>query len=66
MPALEAARLGDEVGHTSALAGLLTGAVAAAIAVAAVAIVGTGELAAVAVGPVLQQQRLAALWAALP
>jgi uncharacterized Zn-binding protein involved in type VI secretion len=51
MPALEAARIGDEIGHTSALAGLLIGAVAAAaIAVAVVAIVGTGGMAAVAIG----------------
>ncbi|MFL6465337.1 MAG: PAAR domain-containing protein, partial [Bryobacteraceae bacterium] len=51
MSALEAARIGDEIGHTSALAGLIVGALAAAaVAVAVVAIVGTGGMAAVAVG----------------
>ena len=51
MSAVEAARMGDQIGHTSALAGLLMGALAAvAVAVAVVAVVGTGGVAAVAVG----------------
>ena len=46
-----AARIGDTISHISALRGLIAGIVAgAAIAIAAVAIVGTGGVAAVAVG----------------
>ena len=45
-----AARITDPIEHTSALSGLLTGLlIGAAIAVAAIAIVGTGGLAAVAI-----------------
>jgi uncharacterized Zn-binding protein involved in type VI secretion len=51
MGAAEAARLGDEIGHSSAMAGLITGVlVGLAAAAAVVAIVGTGGLAAVAIG----------------
>ena len=46
-----AARIGDTISHTSALRGLIAGiVVGAALAIAAVAIVGTGGVAAVAVG----------------
>jgi uncharacterized Zn-binding protein involved in type VI secretion len=52
--ALEAARLGDEIGHTSAMKGLLIGlAVGFVAAVAVVAIVGTGGVAAVAIGGII-------------
>ncbi len=51
MSGVDAARLGDQIGHSSAFAGLLTGVlVALAVAVAVVAIVGTGGVAAVAIG----------------
>jgi hypothetical protein len=63
MPALEAARFGDEIGHTKALAGLLIGAVAAAAV--AVAIVGTGGMAALRWVRGLQRPLPAAGWAAL-
>jgi len=51
MSAVEAARLGDEIAHSSAWSGLLMGAVAGVLlAVAIIAVVGTGGLAAVAIG----------------
>lgn len=51
MTALEAARLGDSIGHSSAWSGLLTGAVVGvALAATAVAVVGTGGVAAVFIG----------------
>lgn len=51
MPVLQAARVDDQIEHTSALNGLIIGAVAGvALAVAVVAIVGTGGVAAVAIG----------------
>ncbi|XXT23787.1 hypothetical protein WME94_19815 [Sorangium sp. So ce429] len=51
MTALEAARLGDSIGHSSAWSGLLTGAVAGvALAATVVAVVGTGGVAAVFIG----------------
>jgi uncharacterized Zn-binding protein involved in type VI secretion len=47
----EAARITDQIGHTSALAGLLMGAAAGVLlAVAVIAVVGTGGVAAVAIG----------------
>ena len=51
MPLKEAARLTDQISHSSAMAGLLVGVLAGlAVAVAVVAIVGTGGMAAVAIG----------------
>jgi uncharacterized Zn-binding protein involved in type VI secretion len=51
MSAALAARLGDEIAHSSALGMLVAGVVAGAVAaVAVVAIVGTGGVAAVAIG----------------
>ncbi|WP_437606318.1 PAAR domain-containing protein [Sorangium sp. So ce834] len=51
MTALEAARLGDSIAHSSAWSGLLTGAVAGvALAATVVAVVGTGGVAAVFIG----------------
>jgi len=51
MSALEAARMGDQIGHTCAWSGLLMGAVAGvALALAIVAVVGTGGIAGVAIG----------------
>lgn len=51
MTALEAARLGDSIAHSSAWSGLLTGAVVGvAMAATVVAVVGTGGVAAVFIG----------------
>jgi uncharacterized Zn-binding protein involved in type VI secretion len=51
MSALEAARFGDEIGHTCAMSGLLTGLfVGLALVAAAVVIVGTGGVGAVFIG----------------